>query len=323
MRALICFRYSMNKAKIIALLMLTMTGAITVTRANSAEWFTTEGASCSGNQILGDAIAALTGGGVQPAGTSPNLFLRLSASDLNSFSGPHSEKISNVKTLDGTSSKNLRELFLSRAEKQQVPFFATYGSGIFTALTLPGPIGTAADIAFSYLFSKLDANAATIREAGLLIADGGEIYNRQTLLQRANDENLFIVASTEYRVHLGNELRSFVVLACVYPISVTVKEFETVAPLANPRFPHILKLQPDGKWREWDTEDQRFIFEPRKYLYQTGGFYYFESDSMQNDRVVGRNRERISILGGGWQTMDYNAQPNGQWKNFYSKMAIR
>jgi hypothetical protein len=59
------------------------------------------------------------------------------------------------------------------------------------------------------------------------------------------------------------------------------------------------------------------------YLRQEGEYYYFETDVIENSKVVGRDLERISVLGGKWHVMRYDTRPNGPWKNLMLKIAVR
>lgn len=83
------------------------------------------------------------------------------------------------------------------------------------------------------------------------------MYDKLTVLRRAEDDNFFISISTEYAVSVGVEGRTFVVYECIYPVAVTVQEFVSVAPLAKPQYPQILKKLPDQRWVLWDMAVHR------------------------------------------------------------------
>lgn len=286
--------------------------------ARAAEWYESEGASCSGYQPLGDAISAITGGGLQinSAGGPGNFFASITATELNSFASPNQEKILNTKQLDSSTAQSLRNLFATAAENVKVPSFVTYGSALATGLLLPPKLGTATGLGISYLLSLKDAFAADIHDVGLFIAAGGEVYKRETLLRRQTDQNEFVSSSTEYQVMVGNEKRAFVIQNCIYPLKITVSEFDTTGQFNN----KIIKPVGGNNWKQWDIDDKKFDSWVYTYIYQTGGYYYFESDEVQNNVVVGKNLYRIGLFGGPFSTMDYDTRPNGRWKNFYLKV---
>jgi hypothetical protein len=289
--------------------------ATNCTPSSADEWYETEGANCSGDVTLAAAISAITGGGLPlQSGKGPgNFYSTISASDLNSFAAPNTEKIQSIQSLDGTRSKSLRAVFLSAANDAKVPVSVTTGTNLITGLLLPPVLGTGSGLIFGYLYSKIDAASTNVHDAGVIIAAGGEVYKRTALLRRTQDDNPFVVSSTEYRVSVGTEQRSFAVQACVYPLAIAVNEFDTTGQFNN----KIIKPAGGGIWKQWDIDDKKYDSAAYTYIYQKGGFYYFDQDQIENDRVVGKNLYRISLFGGPFQTMNYNERPNGRWKNFY------
>ena len=150
----------------------------------------------------------------------------------------------------------------------------------------------------------------------LSIASGGEFYEQLSMLKRAEDDNVFLSSITGYRISLGKENRSFAIYGCVYPVAVDVKEFHTKGQFNN----KIVRPIAANVWQTWDVDDNRFEGEPLTYIYQAGGFYYFEKDAIENNLLVGRDLYRISFLGGAWQFMHYNERPNGSFKTYYSNV---
>jgi hypothetical protein len=291
--------------------------------AASAEWYAVEGESCSGNTTLSAAVMAITGGGVQVGGSTGAYYAIVPAAQLSAFAKPNSERIDGKKQLTQQTAASLRGVFAGVAGDMKVPMWVNVGTNLFVGLSLPARTGTAMGLMFNYLFSLKDTNAQSVQNVVPFIAEGGSVYNRATLLQRVSDQSLFLAYSTEYQVSVGAETRSFAVYACMYPLDVIVNEFETVAPLFDPRYPHLVKKRPDSRWQEWDTQDNKYIFEPLDYQKQEGEYYYFETDVIENSKVIGGDLERISVLGGKWQRMDYDTRPNGPWKNLMLKMVAR
>jgi hypothetical protein len=289
--------------------------------AEADEWYRTEAANCSGERALGDAISALTGGGVA-LGSGDGFgkyYVPLSATILNSMATQNAEKIENLKALDASQAKTLKNLFLAAAENAKVPTFINVGTSIATGLLLSPVGGTATGLAFNFLFSRVDANTVSVHDVGLFFAEGGEVYRRVVLKRRQGDENPFLFTTSEYRVSVGAEKRTFVVDGCIYPVAVSVSEFETTGQFNN----KIIKSAGNNKWTTWDVDDKKFEGEPYTYVYQAGGYYYFEREQMESNQIVGKNLYRISLFGGPFSTMDYDTRPDGKWKNFYLKVIAR
>lgn len=286
---------------------------------NAAEWYMQEDASCAGNRAAGEAIAAITGGGLKlNSGNGPGkLYATIDSPNFRSIFNSKQDNISNYVTLDQNQAKSLSKIFIGISDDIKVPMAVNVASGVFTAIALPAASGTIAGAIFTYLFSEIDAAAVPIREAGLFIVTGGSVYRRLTVKQRQSDGNLFALASTEYTVKIGNEQRTFVVNACTYPIRLNVNEFQTEGPYNN----KIIK-QSDGYWKVWDIEDKRFGGEPLKYLYQSGGFYYFDR-SKGISGVSAFDLHRISFIGGPWQFQNYDERPNGKFNTLYGSTLIR
>jgi hypothetical protein len=286
--------------------------------ANADEWYEKESNDCSGIRSLADAIAAYTGAplgiSVQRGAGTGNYYVTLPANTLNMLSTKQEQQI-NVVQLDKSKADGLRRAFANEAGATKVPMFEKTGISR-VAMTLPSLLGKATNLAFNFLFAQADATATAINEVRGYIAEGGRVYDWLTVLRRKDDDNIFLSISTEYQVNLGNEIRTFVVQDCIYPAAVTVSEFESVAPLGPKGYTQIIRRLPDQRWALWDNEEQRYMTLGGyfKYLYQAGGFYYFEQ---------GGDLQRVSLFGGPWQFMYASDRPSGAWHNTYTKMIAR
>ena len=133
-------RYSRDAISIVhasAVLFLLAGNARIVTSAAASEWFQGEGADCSGVQMLGDAISAMTGGGVSvQAGDNPGYYFVLIPVDMSvNYIGR--DRIENLTTLDPARAKTLQGLFNTVSADTKVPAFAVVGTALFTDLVLP------------------------------------------------------------------------------------------------------------------------------------------------------------------------------------------
>jgi hypothetical protein len=141
---------------------------------------------------------------------------------------------------------------------------------------------------------SIGAAAENYHNVGLFVAEGGEVYMRSSIIQAKDDNNIFQVVTSEYRVALGNENRTAVLYGCVYPLEVTVSEFRTEAGTND----KVLKAEGSNIWRIWDVTENKIESAPLTYSHQAGGFYYFEEDSIENNVIGGKDQWRISFLGG-------------------------
>ena len=288
--------------------------------ALAAEWFETKIPNCSGVEALNAAASALVKRSVDiKAGAGAGtLYARMNAAALNAALDSRNEQIVDAITLNQAQATDLRTAVQNTAQDLKVPQFAEIGSSLLTGLALPALSGTGGGILFSYLFGLQNENALSVKEASLFIAKGGLLY-RRVFPKKGADDNYYVSVTTEYKVMVGDEPRTFVFHGCVYPLSVIVTEIRTKATIND----KILKNIGGSQWRVFDVTDNRFEGEIMNYTKQEGSFYYFSIDVIELDRVKGQDVERVSFIGGPWQHQHVVDFPGEGFKNFYKETVSR
>ena len=307
----------MRSHNLSAVVIAAMTFCVPIS-AYCAEWFESEGTSCSGAQTIEAGVSATIGGGVHvEAGAGPgNYFVPISALDLSDLAS--ADGIKNRHTVNASEAKSLRHVFLSVNKFEKTPAFVTHLSSLITGLAMPAKIGTATGLLYTYLFSVADASAEETRDVGLFVATGGEFYRKLATINRKSDQNPFASNTIEYKVSLGSESRQFVVFGCLYPLRVDVTKFVSTGPANN----MILQKNASGQWQRWSVDDNKFEGDLYKYLYQSGGYYYFGLDAIENNQIVGQDIQRVSFAGGPWQLHRHDDSPN-QFFTLYAKVAAK
>lgn len=274
---------------------------LSAANANAAnEWFENTDVGCFGNQAVGAAAEALAGGGIKiKSGSGPGkYYVDVTALDLLSMKKDTSDQISDLKSLDVVEAKDLRTAINNSAEGGKVPLLINISASFGTGILFSGGSGAVAGILLSMFFDKLNALSADLKTLGHFIADGGEVYRRSVPIKNSDSKNNYLLSSTEYRVSVGKETRSFVLHACAYPIKVIVSEFYTLnAPFGQDQ---ILKPQGGDIWKIWDVKESKWYGDPYKFVAQGSDYYYFEKDRIENDTVVGKDSIRVSFSGGDW-----------------------
>ena len=285
-----------------------------------AEWFETEGTSCSGLPSVRDAFLAYapdTISALQGSGAG-NYYVSIPAAQFTQMRTSGEDQIAGVVQLSLTQARDLSRAVRQAGESAQVPQFVNIGTSILTGLALPVKIGTGSGLLFTYFFNNINVFSSNLITASAFIADGGEVYHRSSVHVRAQDSARFLSYSTEYRVNLGRERRIFIHYACIYPIRVAVSEFHTAGPSNN----KIVRNIEGRNWRVWDVDNQRYEGDAWKYLRQDGGFFYFEVDAIENNNIVGQTSYRLSFTGGPWQRRRHDA-PANDYQSYYAAMSIR
>jgi hypothetical protein len=280
---------------------LLIAGAISGARAEGTqEWFMQEDTDCSGLLGLQMFAATFTGSTVtlhEGSGVG-KYYLSVPAAGLSAGIGV--DRISNDRELDQSHAASLKAEYLKAADNLDVPVWVTKGASIITGEILTPTGAAVAGKIFEFFFNQIGAAKVTFRDAAMLIADGGHIYLRSNITKRA-DNNLLQVDNYEYRVALGNESRSIGMRGCIYPLQVIVSKFLTKADTNN----KILKPIGANNWQVWDVTDNSPEGETWTYDHQAGGYYYFTSDALQDNVVVGKDQLRVSYIGGPWEEKDF------------------
>lgn len=285
--------------------------------AHTAEWYAGEKAECYGiDDSLSAAVHALDTNGRSPLRSAGStMYVSLGADDLKAASEPLGQSRL-LKVLARSDAANMRRLFTDVAKYVRVPWFVNPTVSIFSAYTLQTGPGLVSGQLMNSLFALKDAYASDVKSIGELMAEGGAFYEHVSVKRRSQDGNFFAVVADEYRVLVGQERRTYVIHTCVFPADIAISAFELPVP-SNPNWVNrILKKQEDGSWRMWDGKYNEFQGGPYQYIYQSGGYYYFEQPQMLNNVVVGNNLYRVGILGQGLEEMDAVDRPNGKWNRF-------
>ncbi|MEO8642456.1 hypothetical protein [Pseudomonas sp.] len=267
-----------------------------VADSQEKDWYQTVGSTCSGYTPLNDGLQTFFKINLPLKSLDGPAFgfaASLSPGEIESINAKQPYVFEGI-LIDPDKAVILKSLFTTASE-EKVPVFFKFGVSILSGYAIPNSyLGATAGTLFDYIYASLDAFAAKMESAALLAADGGELQKR--LIIGKNSLGGYLVSETSYSVRVGNEIREFVLFACVNPISYRVAEFETKGPYNN----KILKQTSLGVWQRWDVTDSKWDQAKLKYSHQDNENYYFKEDEIEYDKVVGVTIHKISLTGGSW-----------------------
>ncbi|WP_143684474.1 hypothetical protein [Variovorax sp. KK3] len=261
------------------------------------DWFAQVGSHCSGLMSLNEAVSRIldTPLAVEAASPAGCYVALLPASSIENGDG--SLYLQAEIVLETSNSLQLRNLLVEYGDAT-VP----YGLRVFTATILDkiefiGPQAElwkfVASFAFDQLYDFLDAVPLQLRTLSGYIAVGGKVQ-RQTFMTRTS-AGRFLEARQIYAVDVGLETRSFVLSDCLFPVKVVASEFEAKTQFATKQ----LKQRLNSSWQIFDVGTNRWETE-LTYLCQDAGNYFFESNEIEYDRLIGKTTHKVSFEGGSW-----------------------
>lgn len=278
------------------------------------DWYTEAGSHCSGYAPLVASVSTFFKKELSFISTSPpigELAVSLRPADVRAFSA-ESPFIYERFDVSQDAAKSLRDVFKSSSDNR-VPFFFKAANALLIGYTIPvtllnAPVG----FLFDDFYSRIDAQALAIENAAKFIAEGG-VLEYQLFVKKA-ESGRFLLTQFVYSVPVGKEIRSFIISSCIYPVALQVTEFQTEGPYNN----KVIKPIEANKWGVWDIEDNKWDSTDLRYLYQDMDNYFFESDEISDEIVVGRTIHKISTVGGGWQL---KRSESPEFKGLYAKVA--
>ena len=273
--------------------------------SHAAEWFETEPVACSGLDSVKAALDAILPPDLtifQGAGVGMS-YVTITAPVLHRAT----DQISRPTTISAAQATDIEAALKSASDAAEVPLLVKIGTSVATGLRLPARTGTLAGLLFGIFYDEINAEPTRVRAAAAFIAEGGEIYHRSAMMRREINSALFLSYTTEYRVSVGKETRTFILSGCLYAAKLSSDQFHTISQFNN----KLVKRVHGNMWRLWDVEDQKFEGEPWTYLKQADGFFWFDRNSMENGIPVGKDSIRLSMFGGAWELRSFANQASG------------
>lgn len=259
------------------------------------DWYDSIGSHCSGSTPLRAGIATFLPSklmlvAIPPAG---NFVVQIQPVELASYLANNPYSFSLI-SIDKAKASSLREIFKQSSDK--VPFTSKLTNAFLLNYAVPNiPLNIAAGVLFDYFYQNIEAESVFIENAMGFVAVGGQLANMVSI-RRSQNGGRFLLSQITYTVSLGAEIRSFILSACQFPVSINVTEFQTAGQLNN----KIVKPRNGNVWGVFDLTDNKWDSLQLRYVRQDVDDLVFESDKIEDSGAVSRSTHRLSIVGGSW-----------------------
>ncbi|MET3364706.1 hypothetical protein [Bradyrhizobium ottawaense] len=287
-------------------------GMALLSTASAADWFAGVGQKCASNlstTFVSDAtlralVVATDRLGFAGSGNNIRLTYKLLSTDLPN---PRTHYRTSVLAVDQRAKADLEGALTRAADKDPLPVIDREVD-IVLAIATDGLASFVWSAVYGGAKQALGAKPMSVEGVLPLLAVGGQI-NRDIVVQRLANKQLWADLFWSYNVSVGSEKRTVVLASCRLPVELTPTTIETKGQFNNKR----LTLN-GGKWQVYDLEDKKFdsmILEPAG---QDEEWIY--ANEMQAGKIW--NQYRFSNSGAGWQTIS-----SGNWKFLYKEITFQ